>query len=368
MNTIARFSKKQVASVELGVELYKHYLYERDNMGGKNLRYATFANTKDESGYVISLKDKNAIFGKMMTDEAYEISGLDKERFSVVDAFTFQNFERAFFSVLEETINKINAKTEIEQALNFCEVKSMSEGDSLTFHIPSNHLLSVSTVANGVRSVHFQTLWEEEFTLTPKVKKAGVKVDIYRVASGMYDWGWLLNQVVKSFRTKQQQEVVDLVYGGYSTIGTNFKEATFAQDTYIKLAERVSAANGSPAITLGTKVALNKILPTSDFLKMQLGQEFTDTGYIQSPFGIPTIRLEQSIKPNSAYDFAISNDYVIIISSATDKIVKLGTEGKTTIRQSNQFDNADDSMSYTITEKWEMKLISQSYYGVVKVS
>ena len=120
-------------------------------MGGRNLRYSTFANTKDVSGYVIPLKDKNIMFGNMMADEAYEISGLDKERFPVMEAFTFQNFERAYFSVLEETLNKINAKTEIEQALNFCEVKNMADGDSLTFHIPSNHLLSVSTVANGVR-------------------------------------------------------------------------------------------------------------------------------------------------------------------------------------------------------------------------
>jgi len=368
MNRIARFSKKQVAAVELGVELYKHHLYEKENMGGRNLRYATFANTKDVSGYVIPLKDKNIMFGNMMADEAYEISGLDKERFPIIEAFTFQNFERAYFSVLEETLNKINAKTEIEQALNFCEVKSMADGDSLTFHIPSNHLLSVSTVANGVRSVHFQTLWEEDVTLTPKVKKAGVKIDIYRVAAGSYDWGWLINQVVKSFRTKQQQEVIDIVYGGYSTIGTNFKEATFAQDTYIKLAERVSAANGSPAVTIGTKVALNKILPTSDYMKLELGREFTDVGYIQSPFGIPTIKLDQSIKPNSAYDFAIDNDYVIIVSSAVDKICKLGMEGRTTIRSSREFENADDTMSYTLTEKWEIKLAAQSYYGIVKVS
>lgn len=367
MNRLATFSKKQVAAVDLGVELYKHYLFEKENTNGRNNRFTSFARTTDESGRMIPYADKNKIFHNMMVDEAYEISGINKERFSVESAFTFQTFERAFFSVLEETLNKVNAKTEIESALGFAEVKSMAEGDSLTFHIPSNHLLAVSTVANGVRSVHFQTLWEDDFTITPKTKKAGIKVDVRRIATGMYDWGWLINQIIKSFRTKQQQEVIDMVYGGFTSLGTNFKENTFAQDSYIRLAERVSAANGSPVTTIGTKTALGKVLPTSDYFKMELGREYVDNGYIQSPFGIPTIKLEQSIKPNSAYDFAIDNNYIVLISSAVDRIIKLGTEGNMKIRQSRENENADDTMSYTITDSWDMVLASQSFYGMVKV-
>lgn len=368
MNRLATFSKKQVAAVDLGVELYKHYLYEKENVNGRHDRFQTFARTADDSGRVISYADKNKIFHNMLVDEAYEISNLNKERFSVMDAFTFQMFERAFFAVVEETLNVVNSKVEIEQALNFVEVKSLAEGDSLTFHIPSNHLLSVSTVANGVRNVHFQKLWDEDVTLVPKVKKAGVSVDIYRVATGMFDWGHLINQVVKSFRVKLQQEVIDIVYGGYSTLATNFKEATYAQDTFIRLAERVEAANGSPATCIGTKTALNKILPTSDYMKMELGRQYVDTGYIQAPFGIPVLRLQQSIKPNSSYDFSIDNNYVIMISASTDKIVKIAKEGKMSIRQSRDGDTVDNTRNYTITDSWIAQLISQAFYGICKVS
>jgi len=369
MNILTKFSKKQIATVDLGVELYKHYLYERENNLGQYSRFATFANTTDNSGHVISFKDKNNIFSNMLADEAYEISGLDKERFGIRDAFAFQTFERAYFSVVEAVINKINAKTEIESALNFAEVKSIADGDSLTFHIPSNHLLSVSTVANGVRSVHFQNLWEEDITLNPKRKKIGVKIDTYRLATGMYDWGWLLNQVVKSFRTKLQQEVINIIYGAYSTLATNFKETTYAQDSYIRLAERVAAANGGiTATSVGTKTALNKILPTNDYMKMPIGREYVDVGYIQAPFGIPTLKLEQSINPNSAYDFALDNNYVILMSIATDKLVKIGTEGRSTIRASKEYETSDGTNSYTITDSWDLKIISMAYFGIVKVS
>jgi hypothetical protein len=368
MNRLERFSKKQVAAIELGKELAKHYLYEKENTNGRYSKFESFAKTTNEANRIISYKEKNDLFWNLAIDEAYEISGMNKERFSIADAFTFPQFERAFFSIIEETINSVITKTEIEQSMMFAEVKSVVEGDSLTFHIPANHLLSVSTVAYGVRNVHFQKLWEEDFTLNPKVKKTGVEVDIHRIAANMYDWGWLINWVGKSFRTKLQQEVVDIVYGGYSTLATQFKEATYAQDSFIQLGERVSAANNAPVTVIGTKSALNKVLPTNEYLKFELGREYMDNGYITAPFGFPTIKLEQSIKTNSTFDFSIDNNYLIIMSAATDKIVKIGTSGQTKVRLSREFDTADDTRNYTITSDWEVKLISQSYYGVCKVS
>lgn len=360
------FSKKQIAAIELGKDLAKHYLYEKENTNGRYNKFQSFART-DFEGRTLSYKEKNDLFWNLATDEAYNISGINKEMFSVSDAFTFPHFERAFFSILEQTINSVITKTEIEQSMMFAEVKSMAEGDSLTFHIPANHLLSVSTVANGVRNVHFQKMYEEDFTLAPKVKKTGVVVDIYRVAANMYDWGWMINWVGKSFRTKLQQEIVDVVYGGYSTLATNFKEATYAQDSFITLCERVAGANNAPTSVIGTRSALSTVLPTSDYLKMGLGQEYMDNGYIQSPFGFPTIKLEQSVDPNSSYDFTIPNDYLIIMSAATDKIVKVGMEGQAKIRQSKEFDTADDTRNYTITSSWDLKLVSQSHFGIVKV-
>lgn len=367
MKNLAKFSQKQVAAIELGKELARHYLYEKENVNGVNNRFQSFARTTNDAGRVVTYSEKNNLFWNLAIDEAYEISGLDKERFSVDNAFTFPTFERAFFSIIEETINSVITKTEIEQAMMFSEVQSVAEGDSLTFHVPANHLLSVSTVANGVRNVHFQKMWEEDFTLNPKVKKTGVSVDIHRVAANMYDWGWLINWVGKSFRTKLQQEIVDVVYGAYSTLGTHLKEATYAQDSFIQLCERVGAINNAPVQVIGTRTALNTVLPTSDYLKMGLGQEYMDNGYITAPFGFPTIKLDQSVKTNSAYDFAINNDYLIIMSALTDKIVKIGMDGQTKIRLSREFDTADDSRNYTITNGWEIKLISQSVFGVVKV-
>jgi len=364
---IDKFSKKQVAAIELGKELARHYMYEKENTNGRNNRFECFANTRNDAGRVITYKEKNDLFFNLAIDEAYDIANLNKERFGAEQAFTFPQFERAFFAIIEETIKGVITKTEIEQSMMFAEVKNVAEGDTLSFHIPSNHLLAVSTVANGVRNVHFQKIWEDDFVVNPKVKKTGVSVDIHRVATNQYDWGWLINWVGKSFRTKLQQEIIDLVYGGYPSIGTSFKEATYAQDSFIQLCERVAAVNGAPVQVIGTRTALNTVLPSNDYLKMGLGQEYMDTGYIQAPFGFPTIKLEQSVKTDASYTFTIDNDYLIIVSAATDKIVKVGMGGEVKIRQSRDGDTADDAKNYTITSSWDLVLNSLSFYGICKV-
>lgn len=361
------FSKKQLDAIDMGIEVYKQYLYEHENMNKIYDKYAHFSHTM-VNGHELSYNEKNKMLHNMIMDEAYSISGLDKERFPLKRAFNFQHFSTAFFSVVEEIVNMVNAKTEIQQAMLFAEVRSLADGDSLTFHIPSKHLLAISTVANGVRNSHIQKLWQEEVTLSPVAKSATVGLDLYKISTGTVDWGYLINQVTKSFRTKLQQEVVDTMYGSFSTLATQFKENTFVQDTYIQLAERVGAANGgTSAVAFGTKTALNTVLPTNDYLKMQSGAEFVNNGYLTAPFGIPTVKLEQSVKPNSAYDFSISNDYIILMSAGIDKPVKIALEGVTIIRQTGQFDTADMQSIFTIEQKWDVQIATMAHFGIVKV-
>ena len=365
LNRIARFSKKQVDSVEMGVELYRQYQYENLNKSGAFNKYASFSQTKNEGGNILSYNEKNNVLHEMMCDEAYAISGLDKERYSLKGAFAFQNFSTAYFSILEEILNRTTAKTEIQQAFDFCEIRSLADGDSLTFHIPSKHLLAISTVANGVRNSHIQKLHGQDITLSPVAKKATVGFDLYKIIAGTVDYGYLINQLTKSFKTKFEQEIINTMFNSFNTLATPFKENVFAQDAYVQLAERVEAANSSPVTVYGTKTALAKILPVNDYMKMELGKEYTDNGYIASPFGVPTVRLMQSVNPNSAYDFSIPNNYLLFLSSA-EKVVKAAIEGETTIRQTSQFETADDISAYTITQKWDIQIACHASFGVLK--
>ena len=82
-----------MATIDLVVELYRHYLYERENIDGRHNKFATFARTTADNGVVLDYKTKNELFHKMLIDEAYEISGLSKERFDVRNAFTFSRLK-----------------------------------------------------------------------------------------------------------------------------------------------------------------------------------------------------------------------------------------------------------------------------------
>lgn len=359
------FSKKQIDAVDFGVELYRQYQYEHENATGKYNKYACFAQTKAENGDILTYQAKNKVLHDMILDEAYSISGLDKEKFSVKKAFAFQSFSMAYFSVIEEILNRTTAKTEIQEAFGFCEVQSLADGDSLTFHIPSKHLLAISTVANGVRNSHLQKLHQQDITLAPRAKKASVGLDLHKIYAGTVDYGYLINQLTKSFKTKFEKEIIDTMFGSFNTLSTPWVENAYAQDAYIQLAERVGAANTSDCTVYGTKLALSKVLPTNDYLKMGLGQEYVDQGYIAAPFGVPVVRLNQAVNPNSAYDFSIPNNYLLFLSSA-EKVVKAALEGETQIRQTAQFETADDVSAYTITQHWDIKIAAQANYGIMK--
>lgn len=309
------FSKKQKDAVDFGVELVKQYKYENKNTNGIYNKYAQFSNTIVEDGVNLTYTQKNKIFHNMAIDEAYEISGLDKERFNVAMALSNPNFEWAYFAVVEEVINKVTAKTEIEDAMRFAEVRNLADGDSQTFHIPSKHLLVVSTVANGVRNSHIQKLFQEEITLTPVAKKASIGFDLYQISAGTVDYGYMIDRITTSFKVKLQREVIEMMFGAFTTLATPFKENAYNQDSYIRLQQRVSAANNSQATVYGTLTALNKVVPQNDYFKMGLGQAMVTDGYIQNAFRVPTQILNQSVDPNSAYDFAISNDYLLFLSA-----------------------------------------------------
>ena len=86
----------------------------------------------------------------------------------------------------------------------------------------------------------------------------------------MEDYGHLIATVAKSFRAKLLQELL-ILFMAYDTLGTNFKEATFEQTSILNW-QKGCCANGAPVMTIGTRSAIAKILPTSDYVLMSVGQ------------------------------------------------------------------------------------------------
>ena len=56
---------------------------------------------------------------------------------------SFTAFQEHYFSIITQVLDKINSKAELQEAMQFIEVKSLAEGDSATYEIGSKALFNV---------------------------------------------------------------------------------------------------------------------------------------------------------------------------------------------------------------------------------
>lgn len=334
-----------------GVDLGRHY---RENKG-----IARFGE--------LSYEEKLAKFNDNIFKEVERVSGIETGGMTSVDALrTFTTYREAYFAILSTIVDRVYPKTDVAEILQMAEVRSGAEGDSQTFNIPSKNLIKINKGARGVRDTDYTRLYNEDVHLSPEPRRGGVKIDLYSMAVGTYDFGQFINRVGLSFVNKMNTEANETIWNSYATLGTNFKESAYAEDSFQTLAERVSASNGSQAYAIGSKIALNKIDPTNDYYKMGLGAEKASQGYLSSVAGVPAMPLMQSVDPNSSMEFVIPNNKILLASPATDKLVKIFMEGQTRIVQSFSGQYADDVMSYVMEQAWDMAIATSSNYGIIE--
>ena len=194
--------------------------------------------------------------------------------------------------------------------------------------------------------------------------------DFEKILTGKVDWGQLIMKVSLSFQVALTTEIYDSILAQYTSgLPANFKEAGYSQTAFTKLAARVGAMNNNAkVICLGTKVALGNILPTNDYLKIALGDEYNSYGYVREFMGVDVMEIPQTITPNTD-NFGISDDYVYFFSLSTDKPIKVAIEDSgMTFENMNPSNTADTSMFYSLVKSWDIAVLTTSAFGIMKVT
>jgi hypothetical protein len=177
-------------------------------------------------------------------------------------------------------------------------------------------------------------------------------------------------KVILSIESEMALDVAFAMQESYDTITANFKETGYTQKTFKELATRVTTANGgAKAVALGTEIALSDILPTNDYLKMGLGQDYVKIGYLPVFLNTPLTVLSQAIDWSSAdYDFAISNNYIYFVSPGSQKLIQIVIEDSGLYITEDQFANGNLTQKATLHKGWNVALISNAKHGVMKLS
>lgn len=338
-------------------DYYNHYKVEQ--LGKK----ASYDTTK-------SFSEKTTVLHEAIEKEIAKIAGMNNTKFSEAVWRTNPNYVWATFAVVGNMIDMVLPDTIIETFDKFAEVKVGGFGDSFAFDISNSDLFIVTKAGNGKRHAFAQRQYNGQAVLIPENRMITVEEDLYRILAGKRNLAEYATKIAQSMETELSVDVYNAINDTYANLPASFKEASFTQDSFVTLCQRVTAFNGgAKSVVFGTQLGLSKIVPTSEYFKMQLGAEYVKTGYLGTFMGTDLFEIPQKANwRDSNYAMRLDDTRLYVISTSVNKLVKIAIEGETLTYSDNMIANANLTQTQTMHKKWATGLISNAKFGIIDVA
>ena len=334
-----------------------------------NYRAVNFS-TKKPYDTSKSLAEKEKLVNSAIDKEVSKLMNLDCAFVDKAQYATNPTYQWATFAVVNKLVDMIIPDVVADDFMNVANVTTIGYGDNANFEIKSGDLFTVTKNGNSRRHVEAQKQFTGNKTLTPIDHTITTEVDFYRVLAGKESQAEYAMKVILSIESEIAIDIMTAVKDSYASLTANFKENGFSQNAFKKLSQRVSAANGGArTIVMGTELGLSTILPTSDYLKMGLGEDYVKVGYLPVFLNTPLIAMSQKIDWDSAdYGFALDDTYLYFLSPQTQKLVQVVFEGGSLAIADNQFGTANLTQKVSLHKRYIVGLITNAKYGIMKTS
>lgn len=334
-----------------------------------NFRSVNFS-TKKSFDSTKTLEEKEMLVNSAIDKEIGKLLNLDCSFINKEQYATNPQYQWATFAVINTLVDMVIPDVVSEDFLNIADTRTIGYGETAEFTIKSGDLFKVTKNGNSRRHVEAQKQFTGNAYINPTNHTVTTEVDLYRVLAGKESQADYAMKVVLSIESEIAIDIMTIVKDSYSTLTTNFKEAGYTETAFKKLASRVSAANGgAKTIALGTDLGLGTIMPSSDYLKMGLGETYAKVGYLPIFKNVPLVALAQKIDWDSAdYDFALDDTYIYMISPQTQKLVQVVFEGGSLAIADGQLGSSNLTQKVSLHKRWGVGLITNAKYGIMKTT
>lgn len=361
---------KAATLVENGIDLAKRYTATlakgNDKLSEARQEYANVLIGNYE-------KDNNDFMEAFMQycveGSNYEWTGIEMVKNRQVRNAGFMD---RFYDVVGQIMTPVAPAVVSTVVINLAETRNIALGDTAQFRVDSNELFQVDDLAEGLHQSATQRLYNEEFTVNPTQKAITVSVDWLFMATGKLDFGAWAYKIGLSFAGYINKLIYKALVDGIASMPAAYKAGSYSDDNFIGLKQRVKAANANSAVyCYGTAGALGKVLPSNDYLKMQLGEEWFKNGYVGMHKGVPMMEIDQVITPgtvNTTATLGIDDNYLWFFALGGYKPVKLVFEGSALAIADEATKTADKTQMLSIQQRFGAKLIVGSRYGQMTVS
>ena len=183
-------------------------------------------------------------------------------------------------------------------------------GENIDFWIKKGcYLWILNDAAVGVARGGVLTTYGTEYTVTAHKKEVGCYVDWYHVAAGKQDWGKFGVKIGLAYAAYIEGKVVKAMESCISGANaakhgiSGYIANNFSDENWVVTARNVQLANGgSDVYALGTKIALQNVLPeqtaTSGFRYLE-DSSIVKTGFLPTYKEVPMIELGNALVPNT---------------------------------------------------------------------
>jgi hypothetical protein len=280
------------------------------------------------------------------------------------------NYRWATFAVIGAMVDYILPDTVDQTFGQFAEVRNGGYGDSFVFDVTPADLFVVTKVGQGKRHAFGQRQFNGQVALIPEKRMVTVEEDLYRILAGKRNLAEYAMKVTRSFETEIANDIYAAIDGTFSSLPTQFKESSFAQDSFITLNQRVKAWNGGAnTAVFGTKLALSKVVPAEGGFRQALGDEYNTTGYLGKYMGIDLFEIPQkAVAGSDTWAMSIDDTRLYVVSSGNNKLVKVCLEGEMVSYADTQYQNATLVQRQTMVKAWVASVVSNAYFGIVDIS
>lgn len=349
-----------MANRPLGATLGGHIVASRDLM---------FSGFKKNENY----NEDNQVVIKSILDYAAKAAGYSNDIETLKSPRVRKDpvFSSKFFGVISQALPPVITSTVNYMFMEMADTRNIGWGDTAHYTIPSKDIFTVNAIGKGLKRGAIQRLYSEDVTINPSGHEVTVGMDWYQLVSGRYDIGEWMYRVGLSYATDITKLVYDQIDGAYATLPTPLQIAGFSDASFISLAQRVKYANGGlPVYGMGTMTALSSVIPSNDFLKMELGGEYATMGYLGRYKQVNLLEVPQILVPgtvNTTLTFGI-DDTRIYFLSAGEKPIKLVFEGEAITKEENVTETADGQMVVSVQNYYGAKFASAAVIGIMDLN
>lgn len=282
----------------------------------------------------------------------------------------FKDFRRnkvEFFEIIEEVASQLIVEGIENQFQDLAEIRNLAWGDTNKFIIPNRQLFKIATISDGNGNLRRQRLSDRgEFTVPVETRGIKIYEELYRFLAGRVNWKDMIDKVAKSWNIMMKNEIVDAVYKSFDATKTTYHySGAFDLAKLLEICQHVEASTGADVVIYGTRLGLSKITPA--VVSDNMRDKMNETGYYGVVNGYQLREMKQVHKIGT-HEFALDDNFLMIVPQNQDKMVKIVLEGDAIIDEVQGGVNADMSKEYMFLMKLGIAVIPAVQYGIFKLA